>query len=128
MRVPLKKHIHAINDYLGTGIGFFSKAFIGPADTQSITGKVKMHELIHGIWPERELQVKISQSLIAVRTVEVKSSTESSTQQMKGRAHLSPFTSLSFSESKKLPIYCWVDKESLPVIGWRSPALNTTFW
>ena len=30
---------------------------------------------------------------------------------MKGGAHPSPFTALSFPNSKKVPIYCWVDRE-----------------
>ena len=29
---------------------------------------------------------------------------------MKGRAHPSPFADLSFPNSKKVPIYCWVDR------------------
>ena len=29
---------------------------------------------------------------------------------MKGGAHPSPFAALSFPNSKKVPIYCWVDK------------------
>ena len=26
---------------------------------------------------------------------------------------------------KKVPIYCWVDRESFPVVAWRSPASNS---
>ena len=40
---------------------------------------------------------------------------------MKGKAHSSPFAALSFLVRKKVPIYCWVDKEKFPVVGWRSP-------
>ena len=31
-----------------------------------------------------------------------------------------PFVALSFPDSKKQPIYCWVDRDSFPVVGWRS--------
>ena len=37
-------------------------------------------------------------------------STASWEQQIKGGAHPSPFPALSFPESKKVPIYCWVDR------------------
>ena len=51
---------------------------------------------------------------------------------MKGGAYLSPFAALSFPNSKKVPIYCWVDRESFPVAAWRSRASNSrdtaTFW
>ena len=30
---------------------------------------------------------------------------------MKGGAHPSPFAAVSFPNSKKVPIYCWVDRE-----------------
>ena len=40
------------------------------------------------------------------------------TQQMEGRAHPSPFTALSFPDSKKVPVYCWVDRENLKVVEW----------
>ena len=30
---------------------------------------------------------------------------------MKGGAHPSPFAALSFANSKKVPIYCWFDRE-----------------
>ena len=43
---------------------------------------------------------------------------------MKGGAHPSPPAALSFPTSKKVPIYCWVDRESFPVVVWRSPASN----
>ena len=44
---------------------------------------------------------------------------------MKGRAHPSPFAALSFSNSKKVPIFCWVNRESFPVATWRSRASNS---
>ena len=44
---------------------------------------------------------------------------------MKSRAHSFPFVALSFPNSKKVPIYCWVDRESFPVAAWRSRALNS---
>ena len=44
---------------------------------------------------------------------------------MKGGAHPSPFTALAFPDSKKVPIYCWVDRENFPVVKWRSPASNS---
>ena len=34
---------------------------------------------------------------------------------MKGGAHPSPFAALAFPNSKKVPIFCWVDRESFPV-------------
>ena len=37
--------------------------------------------------------------------------TVSWTQLMSGGAHPSPFAALSFTNSKKVPIYCWVDRE-----------------
>ena len=46
---------------------------------------------------------------------------------MKGRAHPSPFPALSFPNSKKVLIYCWVDRESFPVVAWRSPVSNSRF-
>ena len=41
---------------------------------------------------------------------------------MKGGAHPSPFAALSFPNSKKVPIYCWVDRESFPAAAQRSRA------
>ena len=43
------------------------------------------------------------------------SPTVSWTQLMKGGAHPSPFAALAFPNSKKVPIFCWVDRESFPV-------------
>ena len=50
-------------------------------------------------------KVKVSHSLIAVGAVGVKSPTVSLAQQMRGRAHLSPFAALAFPISKKVSIY-----------------------
>ena len=44
---------------------------------------------------------------------------------MKGGAHPSPFVALSFPDSKKVPIYCWVDRHSFPVVAWRGPGSNS---
>ena len=44
---------------------------------------------------------------------------------MKGGAHPSPFAALSFTNSKKVPLYCWVDRESFPAAAWRSRASNS---
>ena len=44
---------------------------------------------------------------------------------MKGGANPSPFAALAFTNSKKVPIHCWVDRESFPVAAWRSPASNS---
>ena len=44
---------------------------------------------------------------------------------MKGGAHPSPFAALSFPDSKKVPIYCWVDRESFPVVM-AKPSLELT--
>ena len=41
--------------------------------------------------------------------------------------HQSPFVALSFPNLKKIPIYCWVDRESFPVLSWQSQALNLCF-
>ena len=48
-------------------------------------------------------------------------------QLMKGGAHPSPFAALSFLNSKKVPMYCWVDRESFPVAAWRGRASNSRF-
>ena len=37
---------------------------------------------------------------------------------MKGGAHPSPFAAFSFPNSKKVPIYCWVGRESFLVAAW----------
>ena len=58
------------------------------------------------------MNIKVSHSLIAVGTLGL-----SWAQQMKDKAHLSPFAALSFSDSKKVPIYCLVGIESFPVVG-----------
>ena len=54
--------------------------------------------------------MKVSHRLVAVGEVGV-SSTISMAQQIKGRVHSSPFAATSFSESGKVPIYCWVNRE-----------------
>ena len=41
---------------------------------------------------------------------------------MEGETHPSPFASLSFLNSKKVPIHCWVDREGFPIVAWRIPA------
>ena len=68
------------------------------------------------------VKVKVSRSR---RGSGGKSPTVSWAQLMKGRAHPSPFAALAFPNSKKVPIYCWVDRESFPVVAWRSPASNS---
>ena len=40
------------------------------------------------------------------------------TQLMKDGAHPSPLAALSFSGSKKVPIYCWVESKSFLVVKW----------
>ena len=45
---------------------------------------------------------------------------------MKG--HSFPFAALSFPNSNKLSIFCWVDRESFPVAAWRSRASNSRFY
>ena len=50
---------------------------------------------------------------------------------MKSGAYPSPFAGLPFPNSKKVPIYCWVDRERFPVVAWRIPAsiwLVGCFW
>ena len=44
---------------------------------------------------------------------------------MKGEAHPSLFAAFSSPNSKKVPIYCWVDRGSYPVVAWRSQASNS---
>ena len=44
---------------------------------------------------------------------------------MEGGAHPSNFTALAFPNSQKVPIHCWVDTESFPVVACQSPALNS---
>ena len=46
---------------------------------------------------------------------------------MKGGAHPSPFAALSFPNSKKVPIYCWVDREGFPVVAALNSHLTATF-
>ena len=46
---------------------------------------------------------------------------------MQGKAHPSPFAALSFPNSKKVPIYCWVGRESFPVVAGQSPASYSRF-
>ena len=72
---------------------------------------------------EEEEVGKVSHSIITVGAVGV-SPTVSWAQLMKGGANCSPFTALSFPNSKKVLFYCLVDRESFLVIAWRSPALN----
>ena len=55
----------------------------------------------------------------------VESPTISWAQLIKGGAHVSPFAALSFPYSKKVPIFCWVNRESFPVAAWRSRASNS---
>ena len=47
---------------------------------------------------------------------------------MKGGAYPSPFAALAFPNSKKVPIHCWVDRESYLTVAWRSqpPTHNLT--
>ena len=44
---------------------------------------------------------------------------------MRDGAHPSPFAALFFPVSKKVPIYCWIDTESFPVVEWRNPVSNS---
>ena len=37
---------------------------------------------------------------------------------MNGGTHPSPVTAVAFPDSKKVPIYSWIDRESFPIIGW----------
>ena len=67
---------------------------------------------------------KVSHSIITVGAVVV-SPTVSWAQLMKGGANRAPLTALSFPNSKKVCFYCWVDRESFPVIAWQNPALNS---
>ena len=53
-------------------------------------------------------KVKISHSLIAIRAVGVES-----------------HCILGTSNEKRIPIYCCVDRQSFPVVGWRSPVSNS---
>ena len=47
---------------------------------------------------------------------------------MKGGAHPSPFAALSFPNLKKVPIYCWVDRE-FSIRRMAKPSLElTTVW
>ena len=53
-------------------------------------------------------RLKVFRSLIAVEAVGVRVPL-SLGQLMKGGAHPSPSAALAFPNSKKVPIYCWVD-------------------
>ena len=72
------------------------------------------------------IKVKVSYSLIAVEECGY-SLAVSSVQLMRGGGHPFPFAALSFPNSKKVPIYCWIDIESFPVVIWQSPASNSHF-
>ena len=71
-----------------------------------------------------KVKVKVSHSLIAVGQWGLESHCILGTAD-KGGAHPSPFAALSFPNSKKVPIFCWVDRESFPVAAWRSRASNS---
>ena len=57
--------------------------------------------------------VKVHHSLVAVGAVGGRGSPYLVAQHMEGGAHPTHFAALSFHDSKKVPIYCWVDRESL---------------
>ena len=57
-----------------------------------------------------KVKVKVSHSLMAIGAVGVRVPTVTWAQLMKGGAHPSPFAALSFPNSKKVPIFCWVDR------------------
>ena len=44
---------------------------------------------------------------------------------MEGGAHSAPFACLCFDDSKQVPVYYWVDRESFSVVGWPSRGLNS---
>ena len=58
------------------------------------------------------VKVNISHSQIAIGAVGL----ETCVQQMKGGAHSSLLAVLFFPNSKKIPIYCWVDRKCFPVV------------
>ena len=60
-------------------------------------------------------KVKVSHSLIAVRAF---GSSVSWAQLMKDGAHPSPLAALSFPNSEKIPIHCWVDREIFAIVAW----------
>ena len=60
--------------------------------------------------PQTIYKVKVSHSLMAVGAVRGSSPTVSWAKKMKGGSRLSPFAALSFPDSKKVLIYCWVDR------------------
>ena len=71
-------------------------------------------------------KVKVSYSLEVERVV---GGLEAHCRHMNGGAHPSPFApfaTLSFPDSKQVPIYCWVDRESFLVIKW--PCLSLNSW
>ena len=45
---------------------------------------------------------------------------------MKGGGHPSPFAALAFPNSKKVPIHCWVDRESFSNCRMARPSLELT--
>ena len=69
-------------------------------------------------------EVKVCHSLIAIGVVRV-SPTVSQAQLMKGGAHPSPFAALSFPNSIKVPIYCWVGRLFLSLHGKAQPRTHT---
>ena len=64
-------------------------------------------------------KVKFSHSLIVVGAEGVR------VPLMKGGAHPFLFAALAFFISKKVPIHYWVDRQSFPVVAWRSLASNS---
>ena len=65
-------------------------------------------------------KVKVSHSLIAVGTVESHCILMSTADER--RSPFLSFCCLSLQCFEKVSIYCWVDRESFPVVAWRSPA------
>ena len=61
----------------------------------------------------------------SLRVAEAVGATVSWAQQKKDGANHSPFAALCFPDSKKGTLYCSVDRESFPFVGWRIPASNS---
>ena len=93
-------------------------------DCELLVGNKKRGKKIEA---ECYIKVKVSHSLIAVGALGLESSHCILGTVDERRSPFLSFAALSFPNSKKVPIYCWVGRESFPVITWQSAAWNLHF-
>ena len=66
-------------------------------------------------------RVTVSHSSVTVGIVGCSRHAVSWAQHLKSRVHPSPFTAFSIPFWKKVPIYCWVERENFPTSSWQTP-------